>query len=112
MYASHSRSDGLRAGRGGVGRRCRCGFRGRSSDDEESVNGNHAVQAFGNSALGGPQVPQLGLLQERIECGGSVQGEPGSHHQCAQGSTQAAGDELSTILDDVPAPSGNGAANN
>ncbi|WP_329359713.1 RdlA protein [Streptomyces anulatus] len=82
------------------------------NDDEESVNGNHAVQAFGNSALGGPQVPQLGLLQEQIECGGSVQGKPGSHHQCAQGSTQAAGDELSTILDDVPAPSGNGAANN
>ncbi|WP_329177221.1 MULTISPECIES: rodlin [unclassified Streptomyces] len=99
-----------------------------------TVNGNGAVQAYGNTVTGGTQSPQLGLIQGTLNkpcIGLPVKANVGSliglipitvqdvnvlsspqNQQCAENSTQAKGDEpLSHILDNIPVLSGNGAAN-
>ncbi|MFD9813897.1 rodlin [Streptomyces sp. NPDC059080] len=99
-----------------------------------SVNGNGAMQAYGNSSTYGYMSPQIGLIQGSLNkpCIGlpakanigsllgavpitvqdiNVLSSP-QNQQCTENSTQAKGDEaLSHILDDIPLLSGNGAGN-
>ncbi|MEV7194008.1 rodlin [Streptomyces sp. NPDC093510] len=100
----------------------------------ESVSGNGAGQAFGNSATKGNMSPQMTLIQGSLNklCVGlpvkaniqnivalvnvGVQDIPilsaPQMQQCVENSTQAKGDEpLSHILEDIPLLSGNGAHN-
>ncbi|MCX5199028.1 rodlin [Streptomyces sp. NBC_00249] len=97
-----------------------------------TVNGNGAVQAYGNQKTAGDQSPQLGLVQGTLNkpCIGlpvkvnaqsllalianvgvqdiNVLSNP-QNQQCTENSTQAKGDEpLSHILDNIPVLSGNG----
>lgn len=100
-----------------------------------SASGNGAESAFGNSATGGKMSPQSELVQSSLNdlCVGlPVKANVGSlvgvlvpvavqdvnvlanpqNQQCAEGSTQAKGDEpLSHIVDDIPVLSGNGVGN-
>ncbi|WUK29951.1 rodlin [Streptomyces sp. NBC_00370] len=100
-----------------------------------SASGNGAKSAFGNSATGGNMSPQSELVQSSLNdlCVGlPVKANVGSlvgvlvpvavqdvnvlanpqNQQCAEGSTQAKGDEpLSHIVDDIPVLSGNGVGN-
>ncbi|MEU6213926.1 rodlin [Streptomyces sp. JL4002] len=95
-----------------------------------TVNGNGAVQAYGNQKTHGDQSPQLGLVQGTLNkpCIGlpakvnaqsilalvnvgvqdiNVLSNP-QNQQCTENSTQAKGDEpLSHILDNIPVLSGN-----
>ncbi|MCB5911571.1 rodlin [Streptomyces pinistramenti] len=99
-----------------------------------SVNGNGAMQAYGNSSTYGYMSPQIGLIQGSLNkpCIGlpakanigsliglvpitvqdlNVLSNP-QNQQCTENSTQAKGDEpLSHILDRIPVLSGNGTAN-
>ncbi|WP_411145805.1 rodlin [Streptomyces sp. x-80] len=99
-----------------------------------SVNGNGAMQAYGNSTTTGYMSPQIGLIQGSLNkpCIGlpakanigsliglipitvqdlNVLSSP-QNQQCTENSTQAKGDEaLSHILDRIPILSGNGAGN-
>ncbi|MEU8774213.1 rodlin [Streptomyces sp. NPDC048606] len=100
-----------------------------------TVNGNGAVQAYGNQKTHGDQSPQLGAVQGTLNkpCIGlpvkvnaqslvailanvgvqdvNVLANP-QNQQCAENSTQAKGDEpLSHILDNIPVLSGNVSAN-
>ncbi|MFF9400449.1 MULTISPECIES: rodlin [unclassified Streptomyces] len=100
-----------------------------------SVNGNGAVQSYGNSATHGDWSPQFALIQGSLNkpCialpakanAGSLLGvvpvsvqdvnvlSSPQNQQCTENSTQAKGDEaLSHILSNVPILSGNGADNN
>jgi len=100
-----------------------------------TVNGNGAVQNYGNTMTSGTESPQIGLVQGSANkpCVGlPVKANVGSliglipitaqdinvltspqNQQCAENSTQAQGDEpLSHIVDDIPVLSGNGASNN
>ncbi|MFF9075225.1 rodlin [Streptomyces sp. NPDC014735] len=100
-----------------------------------SVNGNGAVQSYGNSATHGDWSPQFALIQGSLNkpCialpakanAGSLLGvvpvsvqdvnvlSSPQNQQCTENSTQAKGDEaLSHILSNVPILSGNGAGNN
>ncbi|WP_405683518.1 rodlin [Streptomyces sp. NBC_00057] len=100
-----------------------------------SLNGNDAVQSYGNSATHGDWSPQFALIQGSLNkpCValpaeanvGSVLGAvPVSvqdinvpalpqNQQCTENSTQAKGDEaLSHILSGIPVLSGNGTGNN
>ncbi|MER6501441.1 rodlin [Streptomyces sp. NPDC001455] len=100
-----------------------------------SVNGNDAVQSYGNSATHGDWSPQFALIQGSLNKPcialpgkanvGSLLGVvPASvqdvnvlsspqNQQCTENSTQAKGDEaLSHILSNIPILSGNGAGNN
>ncbi|WP_327285683.1 MULTISPECIES: rodlin [unclassified Streptomyces] len=96
-----------------------------------TVNGNGAVQAYGNQKTKGDMSPQLGLVQGTLNkpCIGlpvkvnaqsilaalnigvqdiNVLSNP-MNQQCTENSTQAKGDEpLSHILDNIPVLSGNG----
>ncbi|MER5611706.1 MULTISPECIES: rodlin [unclassified Streptomyces] len=100
-----------------------------------SVNGNGAVDEFGNSVTMGDGSPQFQLVQGTLNkaCVGlPVKANAGSlvgvlvpvavqdvnvlsspqNQQCAENSTQAKGDEpLSHLVDDIPVLSGNGIAN-
>ena len=99
-----------------------------------SVNGNGAMQAFGNSSTSGDLSPQIGLIQGsfnkpcialpgKANLGSLLGASPiavqdinvlssPQNQQCTENSTQAKGDEaLSHILDDIPIFSGNGAHN-
>ncbi|GAA2926368.1 MULTISPECIES: rodlin [Streptomycetaceae] len=99
-----------------------------------SVNGNGAVQAYGNSSTHGDMSPQIGLIQgsfnkpcialpAKANISSLVGAAPialqdinvlssPQNQQCTENSTQAKGDEaLSHILDDIPILSGNGAGN-
>lgn len=99
-----------------------------------SVNGNGAMQAYGNSSTSGDMSPQIGLIQgsfnkpcialpAKANVGSLLGIVPVSvqdinvlsspqNQQCTENSTQAKGDEaLSHILDDIPILSGNGAGN-
>jgi hypothetical protein len=99
-----------------------------------TVNGNGAVQNYGNTMTSGVESPQIGLVQGSANkpCVGlPVKANVGSliglipvtvqdvnvltspqNQQCAENSTQAQGDEpLSHILSDIPVLSGNGEAN-
>ncbi|MET9856199.1 rodlin [Streptomyces sp. NPDC006450] len=96
-----------------------------------TVNGNGAVQAYGNQKTHGAMSPQLSAVQGTLNkpCIGlpvkvnaqsllaiianvgvqdiNVLANP-QNQQCAENSTQAKGDEpLSHILDDIPVLSGN-----
>ncbi|TSB17811.1 rodlin [Streptomyces benahoarensis] len=99
-----------------------------------SVNGNGAMQEYGNSSTYGYMSPQIGLIQGSLNkpCIGlpakanigsllgvapisvqdiNVLSSP-QNQQCTENSTQAKGDEaLSHILDNIPLLSGNGAGN-
>ncbi|OKJ37348.1 MULTISPECIES: rodlin [unclassified Streptomyces] len=100
-----------------------------------SVNGNGAVQSYGNSATHGDWSPQFALIQGSLNkpCialpakanAGSLLGvvpvsvqdvnvlSSPQNQQCTENSTQAKGDEaLSHILSNIPILSGNGADNN
>lgn len=100
-----------------------------------TVNGNGAVQNYGNTMTSGTESPQIGLVQGSANkpCVGlPVKANVGSliglipitvqdvnvltspqNQQCAENSTQAQGDEpLSHIVDDIPVLSGNGENNN
>ncbi|MFB7556481.1 rodlin [Streptomyces brevispora] len=100
-----------------------------------SVNGNGAMQSYGNSATHGDWSPQFALIQgslnkpcialpAKVNAGSLLGVVPVSvqdlnvlsspqNQQCTENSTQAKGDEaLSHILDNIPILSGNGAANN
>ncbi|MEU5685811.1 rodlin [Streptomyces venezuelae] len=100
----------------------------------QSVSGNGAEQAFGNSATQGDLSPQARLVDGSLNkvCAGipvkanvgalvglvpiAVQDIPvlsaPQNQQCVENSTQAKGDEpLSHILSDIPALSGNGVNN-
>ncbi|MEE1749986.1 MULTISPECIES: rodlin [unclassified Streptomyces] len=100
-----------------------------------SVNGNDAIQSYGNSATHGDWSPQFALIQgslnkpcialpAKANVGSLLGAIPISvqdlnvlsspqNQQCTENSTQAKGDEpLSHILDDIPVLSGNGVANN
>ncbi|WP_327370872.1 rodlin [Streptomyces sp. NBC_01217] len=100
-----------------------------------SVNGNNAVQSYGNSATHGDWSPQFALIQgslnkpcialpAKANVGSLVGAVPISvqdinvlaspqNQQCTENSTQAKGDEaLSHILSDIPVLSGNGTGNN
>ncbi|MFH8608802.1 rodlin [Streptomyces sp. NPDC018029] len=100
----------------------------------QSVSGNGAGQAFGNSGTKGDMSPQMTLVQGSLNklCVGlpvkaniqnivalvnvGVQDIPilsaPQMQQCVENSTQAKGDEpLSHILEDIPLLSGNGTAN-
>jgi hypothetical protein len=106
------------------------------ADDSGStaVNGNGAVNAWGNTVTGGTQSPQIGLVQGTLNkpCVGlpyklnvgSVVGlipitvqdinvlNSVQNQQCSDNSTQAQGDQqLSHLLDNIPVLSGNGTAN-
>ncbi|MFI5616981.1 rodlin [Streptomyces sp. NPDC051567] len=95
-----------------------------------TVNGNGAVQAYGNQKTHGDQSPQLSLVQGSLNkpCIGlpakvnaqslialinvGIQDIPvlsnPQNQQCTENSTQAKGDEpLSHILDNIPVLSGN-----
>ncbi|WP_326673273.1 rodlin [Streptomyces sp. NBC_01257] len=99
-----------------------------------SVNGNGAVQSYGNSATHGDWSPQFALIQgslnkpcialpAKANIGSLIGAVPiavqdinvlssPQNQQCTENSTQAKGDEaLSHILDDIPVLSGNGVAN-
>ncbi|WTJ46350.1 rodlin [Streptomyces atratus] len=100
-----------------------------------SVNGNGAVDEFGNSVTRGDGSPQVQLVQGTLNkaCVGlPLKANAGSlagvlvpvavqdvnvlsspqNQQCAENSTQAKGDEpLSHLVDDIPVLSGNGIAN-
>ncbi|MFJ4716825.1 rodlin [Streptomyces sp. NPDC088785] len=100
-----------------------------------SASGNASQSAVGNSVTEGSQSPQVGAVQgslNKLCVGLPVKANAGSlvgvlvpvaaqdipvlsapqNQQCADGSTQAKGDEpASHILDDVPVLSGNGAHN-
>ncbi|MGW2182580.1 rodlin [Streptomyces sp. NPDC001732] len=101
-----------------------------------SVNGNGAVDSFGNSVTEGNGSPQVQLVQGTLNkaCVGlplkanagalvgllvpvavqdvNVLASP-QNQQCAENSTQAKGDEaLSHLVNDIPVLSGNGIANN
>lgn len=105
-------------------------------DDEgtTAVNGNHAIQEYGNTYTGGYMSPQFALiagslnkpciaLPYKLNAGSLVGVVPISvqdlnvlssvqNQQCTENSTQVEGDQpLSHVLDDVPLLSGNGAAN-
>ena len=105
-----------------------------NDDGVTTVNGNGAVQKYGNQATFGDMSPQLSLVQGSLNkpCIGlpakintqslvgavpiGVQDIPvlsaPQNQQCTENSTQAKGDEpLSHILDDISALSGNGVAN-
>ncbi|WP_369215646.1 rodlin [Streptomyces flavofungini] len=100
----------------------------------QSLSGNGAEQAFGNSSTKGNMSPQLSLVQGSLNkpCVGlpikaNIQNIVGlvnvgvqdipilsapQTQQCTENSTQAKGDEpLSHILDDISALSGNGEGN-
>ncbi|WP_393062127.1 rodlin [Streptomyces sp. LN549] len=101
-----------------------------------SVNGNGAVDSFGNSATRGDESPQVELVQGSLNkaCVGlPLKANAGAlvgilvpvavqdinvlhspqNQQCADNSTQAKGDEaLSHLVDDIPVASGNGLGNN
>ncbi|MEE1737747.1 rodlin [Streptomyces sp. BE147] len=100
-----------------------------------SVNGNGAVQSYGNSATHGNWSPQFALIQGSLNKPcialpakanlGSLIGlvpitvqdlnvlSSPQNQQCTENSTQAKGDEaLSHILDNIPILSGNGVGNN
>ncbi|MEU8774732.1 rodlin [Streptomyces sp. NPDC048606] len=98
-----------------------------------TVNGNGAVQAYGNQTTHGDLSPQLGLVQGTLNkpCIGlpakvnaqslvallnigvqdiNVLSNP-QNQQCTENSTQAKGDEpLSHILSNIPVLSGNASA--
>ncbi|MFD6423682.1 MULTISPECIES: rodlin [unclassified Streptomyces] len=99
-----------------------------------SVNGNGAVQSYGNSATHGDWSPQFALIQGSLNKPcialpakanlGSLIGlvpitvqdinvlSSPQNQQCTENSTQAKGDEaLSHILDGIPILSGNGTGN-
>ncbi|MER6115350.1 RdlA protein [Streptomyces sp. A0642] len=100
-----------------------------------SVNGNGAVDSFGNSVTRGDGSPQFQLVQgtlNKLCVGAPVKANVGSlvgllvpvavqdinvlsspqNQQCADNSTQAKGDEaLSHLVDGIPVLSGNGVAN-
>ncbi|MER7727582.1 rodlin [Streptomyces sp. NPDC096323] len=99
-----------------------------------SVNGNGAVQSYGNSATHGDWSPQFALIQGSLNKPcialpakanvGSLLGaipiavqdinvlSSPQNQQCTENSTQAKGDEaLSHILSGIPVLSGNGVAN-
>ncbi|MFF3389587.1 MULTISPECIES: rodlin [unclassified Streptomyces] len=101
-----------------------------------SVNGNGAVDSFGNSVTEGDGSPQVQLVQGTLNkaCVGlplkanagalvgllvpvavqdvNVLSSP-QNQQCAENSTQAKGDEaLSHLVNGIPVLSGNGIANN
>jgi hypothetical protein len=99
-----------------------------------TVNGNGAEQAYGNTATGGTQSPQIGLVQGTLNkpCVGlPLKANVGSliglipitaqdinvlsspqNQQCTENSSQIKGDEpLSHILSNIPVLSGNGQAN-
>ncbi|MFI6858748.1 rodlin [Streptomyces sp. NPDC050421] len=99
-----------------------------------SVNGNGAVQSYGNSATHGDWSPQFALIQGSLNKPcialpakanvGSLLGavpiavqdinvlSSPQNQQCTENSTQAKGDEaLSHILSGIPILSGNGVAN-
>ncbi|MET9909155.1 rodlin [Streptomyces sp. NPDC006476] len=106
-----------------------------NDDGVQTVNGNGAVQKYGNQATHGDMSPQLSLVQGTLNkpCVGlpakvnvqsvaalianvGVQDIPilsaPQNQQCTENSTQAKGDEpLSHILDNIPVLSGNGASN-
>jgi hypothetical protein len=99
-----------------------------------TANGNGAVSAYGNTATGGVQSPQIGLVQGTLNkpCIGipfkanlgslvgivpitvqdiNVLSSP-QNQQCTEGSSQIKHDEpLSHILDNIPVLSANGVAN-
>ncbi|MEU9762918.1 rodlin [Streptomyces sp. NPDC047985] len=96
-----------------------------------SVNGNGAVQSYGNSATHGDWSPQFALIQGSLNkpCialpakanAGSLAGAvqdinvlaSSQNQQCTENSTQNKGDEaLSHLLSNVPVLSGNGVGNN
>ncbi|MFJ1699345.1 rodlin [Streptomyces sp. NPDC088252] len=101
-----------------------------------SVNGNDAVDSFGNSVTRGGGSPQVQLVQGSLNkacVGVPLKANAGSpvgllvpvavqdvnvlhspqNQQCADNSTQAKGDEaLSHLVDDIPVLSGNGTGNN
>jgi hypothetical protein len=104
-----------------------------NDDGVTTVNGNGAVQQYGNQATFGDQSPQLSLVQGSLNkpCVGlpakvnagsligfipvAVQDVPilsaPQNQQCTENSTQAKGDEpLSHIADNIPVLSGNGAS--
>ncbi|WP_326656997.1 rodlin [Streptomyces sp. NBC_00385] len=99
-----------------------------------SVNGNGAVQSYGNSATHGDWSPQFALIQgslnkpcialpAKANVGSLIGAVPiavqdinvlssPQNQQCTENSTQAKGDEaLSHILSGIPILSGNGVAN-
>ncbi|MBO4257026.1 rodlin [Streptomyces griseorubiginosus] len=106
-----------------------------NDDGVQTLNGNGAVQKYGNQATHGDMSPQLSLVQGTLNkpCVGlpakvnvqsvaalianiGVQDIPilsaPQNQQCTENSTQAKGDEpLSHILDNIPVLSGNGASN-
>jgi len=105
-----------------------------NDQDATTYNGNGATETFGNTSTGGRQSPELGLVQgslnklclgvpAKADAGSLIGGIPVTvqdvnvladpqNQQCAENSTQAAGDEaLSHIVDDVPVLSGNGTGN-
>jgi hypothetical protein len=99
-----------------------------------TADGNGAVQAYGNTATGGVQSPQIGLVQGtlnkpcialpyKLNVGSligfipitaqdiNVLSSPQSQ-QCTENSSQTKRDEpLSHIIDNIPVLSGNGVAN-
>ena len=102
------------------------------NDDVKTINGNGAVQKYGNQATHGDMSPQLSLVQGSLNkpCIGlpakvnaqsilalvnvGVQDIPilsaPQNQQCTENSSQIKGDEpLSHILDNIPVLSGNGA---
>ena len=102
------------------------------NDDVKTINGNGAVQKYGNQATHGDMSPQLSLVQGTLNkpCIGlpaklnaqsilalvnvGVQDIPilsaPQNQQCTENSSQIKGDEpLSHILDNIPVLSGNGA---
>ncbi|MEU6019168.1 rodlin [Streptomyces sp. NPDC047515] len=100
-----------------------------------SVNGNGAVDSFGNSVTRGDGSPQVQLVQGTLNkacVGVPLKANAGSlvgllvpvavqdinvlyspqNQQCADNSTQAKGDEaLSHLVSDIPVLSGNGIGN-
>ncbi|WP_406384792.1 rodlin [Streptomyces sp. NBC_01618] len=100
-----------------------------------SVNGDGAVQSYGNSATHGDWSPQFALIQgslnkpcialpAKANAGSALGAVPVSvqdinvlaspqSQQCTENSTQAKGDEaLSNVLSGIPILSGNGTGNN
>ncbi|MGW1225834.1 rodlin [Streptomyces sp. NPDC001478] len=101
-----------------------------------SVNGNGAVDSFGNAVTRGDGSPQVQLVQgslNKLCLGAPIKANVGSlvgllvpvavqdidvlsspqNQQCTENSTQAKGDEpLSHLVEGIPILSGNGVANN
>ncbi|CAM5516945.1 RdlA protein OS=Streptomyces alboniger OX=132473 GN=CP975_18775 PE=4 SV=1 [Streptomyces alboniger] len=100
----------------------------------ETVSGNNAMQAYGNSATYGNMSPQIALIQGSfnkpciaLPAKANLQNIVGlvnigiqdipilsapQTQQCTENSTQAKGDEpLSHVLEDIPILSGNGVKN-